>query len=69
MELKQGPNSPLIHTGFHHIAGKYSMFIAMIKSFHYQPQNIQKDDLRESLKSLHFTKWKDKDGWQKNIYF
>ncbi len=44
MELKQGPNSPHIHTGFPGVAGKYVHCLAKVFSI-YQPQGMQKDDL------------------------
>ncbi len=44
MELKQGPNSPHIHTGFPGVAGKYVHCPAKVFSI-YQPQGMQKDDL------------------------
>ncbi len=44
MQLKRGPNSPRMHTGFPRVAGKYVHCSDKVFSI-YQPQGMQKDEL------------------------
>ncbi len=55
IELKRGPNSPHIHTGFPGIAGKYVHCSAKVFSI-YQPQNMQKEMTWKEFKESAFYK-------------
>ncbi|XP_041839193.1 uncharacterized protein LOC121638449 isoform X2 [Melanotaenia boesemani] len=64
-ELKQGPNSPHIHTGFPGVAGKYIYCPSKVHAL-YRGQGIEKEmTWKEFQKSPFYDLEKKRDGWKK----